>query len=75
MKSYYTVRTNNGITFHIQASSHNEAQLRAASPLIPMQIALMVQQALNNVVSVEPHRGPQHPLRYPVFEDEFFNNL
>lgn len=73
MKSFYTVRTRDGITFHLEAANFKEAQQRASSPQISRHIALMIQEALSHVVSVEPHRGPKHTMRAVMFDNEFFN--
>lgn len=73
MKTIYQVRTSDGINFHIEASNYTEAKLRASSPAISKHIALMIQQALSNITSIEPHRGPIHLIKSPLFDDEFFN--
>ncbi len=71
-KTYYTVRTNAGIKFHIQASTEQEARLRAQSPAIGHYLAKLMTQAVADISSIEPHRGPDHRLTYPVFGDEVF---
>lgn len=73
MKTIYQVRSSDGITFNVVASNYQEAKLRASSPAISKHIALMITQAISNITSIEPLRGPKHLVKGPVFEDEFFN--
>lgn len=75
MTSFYKVRTRDGIYFHIEARNYEEAQLRASSPLIVRHITLMIQQAISQIESIEPHRGPKHLVKGALFEDALFNNL
>ena len=51
-KQYYTVKTQSGITFHIQAANEPEAQMRARSPVLANYLARMMQEAVSNVRSV-----------------------
>jgi len=74
MKTTYNIKTRDGITFSLEASNYQEAENRASSPVIARHIALMIQQALNNITSIEAHRGPKHLIKSPLFEDEFFNS-
>lgn len=74
MKNIYTIRTRDGITFHIQASSYQEAQQRALSPVIGNYLSQMMREAVSHVSSVELHRGSNHLLKYPLIEESFFNN-
>jgi hypothetical protein len=69
----YTVRTRDGITYHIEASSTEEAFQRASSPAISKHIARMIQEAISHISSIEPHHGPKHLIKNIVFENEFFN--
>ncbi len=71
-KSYFTVRTRAGIKFHVQAATEQEAKLRAQSPAINLYLARLMQEAVANIASVEPHRGPDHLLKYPTFNEEVF---
>jgi hypothetical protein len=73
MKTIYQVRSSDGINFNVEASSYTEAKLRATSPIIARHIALMITQALSNINSIEPSRGPKHLVKGPLFTDEFFN--
>jgi hypothetical protein len=73
MKPIYKVRTQAGITFHIEASNYQEAQLRASSPTIAKHIALLMQQALSEINFIEPLRGPKHLVKGLVFDEAFFN--
>lgn len=69
----YTVRTTSGITFHIEARTLREAEARATHPALTREIARMLRNALSQVQSVEPHRGPVHTMGGKlVFRDEVF---
>lgn len=70
--SIYTVITRAGISFHIEAANISEARLRAESPLVGKRLAQLMQQAVSDIASVEPHRGPERFLKYPIFSDEVF---
>lgn len=74
MKTIYQVRSSDGINFNVEASNYQEAKLRATSPAISKHIALMITQAISNISSIEPLRGPKHLAKGPVFTDEFFKN-
>lgn len=74
MKSIYQVRSRDGINFNIEASNYTEAQLRASSPAIARHISRMLVQAISNISSIEPLRGPKHLAKGPLFNDEFFKN-
>jgi len=71
-KTYYTVQTRAGIKFHVLAATEHEAKLRAQSPTIGICLARLMQQAVADIASVEPHRGPDRLLKYPIFGDEIF---
>lgn len=71
----YTVKTRDGITYHVEASSYQEAHQRASSPAIGRHIALMIQEAVRHVTTVEPFCGPKHLIKTPVFDNEFFNRF
>lgn len=32
----------------------------------------MMRQAVSNIASIEPYRGPAHLTRYPTFRDDVF---
>jgi hypothetical protein len=72
MKTIYKVKTRDGISFNVEASNYQEAQQRASSPIITQHITQMIVQAMAIVSSIEPHRGPTHLLKHPLFDDEFF---
>ena len=69
----YKVKAQNGITVLVQATTQNQAEQRAQSPLIVREFSWLVQQSLSQIISVEPLRGPQHLIKQLVFDDEFFN--
>lgn len=71
----FKVKTLNGIAVNIEASTHQEARMRAMSPDISRAFARMIQESLNQIVSIEPLRGPRHLIKSPVFDEAFFNNL
>ena len=71
---YYTIRTREGITFHLEASNEQEAWRRAKSPIIGNTLANMMREAVSNISSVELQHGPQHLMKYPVFDEEIFKN-
>ena len=69
----FTVRTKNGIKFHIEACSPLEAEQRARHPAIAREIATMLSTALADIESVEWHHGPRHLVNERlVFRDEIF---
>lgn len=68
----YTVHTRSGVTFHIQASNHSEAKLRAESPAIGKYLAQLMQEAVRDIATIKPHHGPERLLKYPVFRNEVF---
>lgn len=68
----YTVRTAGGIVFQIEAPDQQTAWSRAVSPTIGNTLARMMREAVSSIASVEPHRGPHHTARLPVFDEEFF---
>jgi len=69
----YTVCTQSGIKFYIEASNIHEAKERARHPAIARELALMISDAISEVESVEPHRGPPHLLAEKlVFRDNIF---
>ena len=71
----YTVRTRSGITFHVEASNYREAHRRAEDPLIGRTIANMLREALRQIESVEPHRGPERLAQNRlIFRDHLFNH-
>jgi len=72
MKTIYKIHTSDGISFNVEASNYQEAKQRASSPIITRHIAQMITQAMSNISSIEPHRGPKHLLKAPLFDDEFF---
>lgn len=71
----YTVRTRSGLTFHVEASNSQEAQQRAEDPVIGKIIANMLREALGQIDSVEPHRGPERLAQNRlVFRDDIFSH-
>lgn len=69
----YTVRTRSGITFLIEAGSSREADSRARDPVIAREISRLIRESLEQVESVEPHRGPHHLADSKlVFRDHLF---
>ena len=68
----YTVRTHAGIVFHVEAPDLPTAWKRAASPRIGHTLARLMREAVGLIAQVEPHRGPAHTARYPVFDQAFF---
>jgi len=72
MKTIYKIQTRDGISFNVEASNYQEALQRASSPIITRHIAQMIAQAMASISSIEPHRGPKHLLKSPLFDDEFF---
>jgi hypothetical protein len=69
----YTIQTNAGFTFNIEAASREEAEIRAKSPVITRAIAQMLSQALSNIKSVEMHRGPERLAQNKLtFKNEMF---
>ncbi len=70
----YTVRTRSGITFHIEAGSSREAESRARDPAIARELSRLLREAVTQVDSVEPLRGPTHLLGGKlVFHDDLFH--
>lgn len=69
-QSAYTVRTQSGITFQIEASSYAEARIRASDPAIKREITRMIVEAISNITEVEPSRGPARGKL--MFDDAFF---
>lgn len=69
-QSIFTVRTQSGITFQIEASSYAEARVRASDPAIKREIARMIVQAISNIAEVEPSRGSVRGKL--MFDDAFF---
>lgn len=69
----YTVRTATGIVFHVEAPDLQTAWDRATSPLIGQTLARLMREAVSSITQVEPHRGPMHAVRYPVFDENFFD--
>lgn len=72
MKTVYKISTRDGICYNVEASSYQEAEKRAVSPLIARHIALMIQKAMSNITNIERHRGPEHLIKAPLFDDAFF---
>lgn len=72
--SLFTIRTASGIVFVVEASSTYQARLRAQDPRISSAISRMLQQALSEVVTVEPIRGPRHAVKKLIFNEDFFNH-
>ncbi len=71
--SIYTVTTRSGITYRLEASSWDQAWTRARDPIIAAEIARMMGEALRDIASVEPFRGPSHIAgRRLVFSDGLF---
>lgn len=71
--SLFAIRTASGIVFVVEASSTHQARLRAQDPRIWGAVSRMLQQALSQVVAVEPIRGPRHTLKKLIFNEDFFN--
>lgn len=70
----YTVRTRSGLTFHVEASNSQEAQLRAEDPVIGKTVANMLREALSQIESVEPHSGPERLAQNRlIFRDHVFS--
>ena len=71
----YTVRTKSGIKFYIEANNTREAEQRARHSAIAQELTLMINTAISEVESVEPHRGPSHLLTEKLlFRDDIFRD-
>ena len=70
--SIYTIRTQSGITFQVEANSHAEARVRASDSAIKREIIRMILEAISNISEVEQNRGPIRGKL--MFNDAFFNN-
>lgn len=69
----YTVRTQCGIKFHIEANSVLEAEQRVRHPAIARELANLLSVVLADIRSIEFHRGPTHRVdERLVFRDDVF---
>ncbi|WP_152555824.1 hypothetical protein [Ferriphaselus sp. R-1] len=68
----FVVHTRSGISFSVTASSLQEAERKAASKDIGNYLADLMRQAVKDIASVAPHKGPDFRAPSPIFGDEVF---
>jgi len=67
----FTVKTQSGITFTVEAASLSDAWSRARSPVIAMRFSRMMVEAVSHIDSVEPLRGPSTRAAGPILTEGF----
>lgn len=69
-QTVYAVHTASGITFFIEASSYQEARLRASDPTIGKEIASMIVSAVSEIREFHACKGAARGKLF--FGKEFF---